>query len=203
MISGGKPWSDEEIAGAVRGDYSTNLRDIAELLDKGVAFRDSRGAIFCKRMVRDEQLRRAAKCRKRKSRTCHSDVTAMSANASGDGIEVLKLSSEPKPQKPKKQEFILPDWVPREAWEGFEEMRRKISKPMTDRARKIALGKLAELKSEGHSPELVLNQSVMNDYQGLWPLKGGGNGQSKAEQRRDANLRAAEGANRILEKMGY
>ena len=74
LISGGKPWTDEEVAAAVRGEYMTNLRDIAELLDKGVAYRDSRGAIFCKRMVRDEAERQKTKKRVQKHRS-NGDVT--------------------------------------------------------------------------------------------------------------------------------
>lgn len=78
LVSGGTPWTDEQIARATRGEYLTNLRDIAELLDMGVAFRDNRGAIFCKRMVRDEQERIAAKKRKRQSRLSHTLVTRKS-----------------------------------------------------------------------------------------------------------------------------
>jgi len=66
----GKPWSDEEIAEAIGGDIGANL----------VAQRDTRGAIFSRRMVRDEQNRRSATERKRKERSGHSRVTPMSVN---------------------------------------------------------------------------------------------------------------------------
>lgn len=52
------PWTDEEIAGAVLGDTSANLSMLSELLRKGVAYRSQSGAIFCKRMVEDEKLRK-------------------------------------------------------------------------------------------------------------------------------------------------
>src|SRR5437667_10221937 len=66
--AGGRPWGDEEIAAAIGGDIPSNLECIAELLDKGVAQRNTRGAIFSRRMVRDEQERQANKERKRKQR---------------------------------------------------------------------------------------------------------------------------------------
>lgn len=68
LATGGTPWSDEEIAAAATGDLSEGLACISELLRKGVAHRNSSGAIFSKRMVRDEQKRRADRERKRNSR---------------------------------------------------------------------------------------------------------------------------------------
>jgi hypothetical protein len=76
----GKPWSDEELAEAIGGDIGANLGYIAELVSKGVAQRDTRGAIFSRRMVRDEQTRRSATERKRKERSGHTPVTPMSVN---------------------------------------------------------------------------------------------------------------------------
>jgi hypothetical protein len=70
--AGGRPWGDEEIAAAIGGDMSSNLECMQELLAKGVAQRDARGAIFSRRMVRDEQERQAAKERKRKQRAGQS-----------------------------------------------------------------------------------------------------------------------------------
>jgi hypothetical protein len=67
--AGGRPWGDEEIAAAIGGDIASNLECIAELLAKGVAQRNARGAIFSRRLVRDEQERQAAKERKRRQRS--------------------------------------------------------------------------------------------------------------------------------------
>jgi hypothetical protein len=59
----GIPWPDEDIAAAVGGDRSENLKLLHELLEKGVCSRTAPpknggfGAIFCRRVVRDEQLR--------------------------------------------------------------------------------------------------------------------------------------------------
>lgn len=59
LATGGVPWTDQEIAAAVGGDISDGVECVAELLRKGVAYRNQAGAIFCKRMVRDEQIRKA------------------------------------------------------------------------------------------------------------------------------------------------
>ena len=57
FISAGQPWLNHEIAAAVGGDVAANLMLLDELLVKGVSRIDKRGAIFCLRMVRDEQKR--------------------------------------------------------------------------------------------------------------------------------------------------
>ena len=67
--------------------------------------------------------------------------------------------------------LLLPDWVNREAWDGFVEMRKKIKKPLTDRAMNLALKDLEKLRLEGHNPIEVLNQSTKNCWQGLFPIK--------------------------------
>lgn len=58
LATGGEPWTDEDIAAASGGDISEGLSCISELLRKGVAHRNNSGAIFSKRMVRDEQTRK-------------------------------------------------------------------------------------------------------------------------------------------------
>lgn len=67
--------------------------------------------------------------------------------------------------------FVLPDWIPKEHWDAYEEMRNKIRKPMTDAARRMAVLKLGNLNEQGHPPNQVLRQSVFNGWQGLFPIK--------------------------------
>lgn len=68
----------------------------------------------------------------------------------------------------------LPDWLPKEAWEGFEAMRKAIKKPLTDRARQMALNKLDEFRKAGHDPRRVLEQSEFNQWQDLYAPKDSG-----------------------------
>lgn len=62
-----------------------------------------------------------------------------------------------------------PEWLPAEEWEAFEEMRKRIRKPLTGRARVLAIGKLETLRAAGHDPAKVLDQSVLNSWQDLFP----------------------------------
>lgn len=83
-----------------------------------------------------------------------------------------------------KRGFQLPDWIDAETWRDFEDMRLKIRKPLTDAARRLAVRRLIEIWNEhGHHPQMVLEQSILNAWQGIWPLA-----QSRMD-RRDEELR--------------
>jgi uncharacterized protein YdaU (DUF1376 family) len=67
--------------------------------------------------------------------------------------------------------FSLPEWVPRDAWLGWEEMRRKIRKPLTDAARMVNLRKLAKLRDRGDDPTAVIEQSLANGWGGIFEIR--------------------------------
>lgn len=85
------------------------------------------------------------------------------------------LPNHSQNHKKKKQEaFQIPDWIPKDAWNSYVEMRNEIKKPMTHRAAELAVEKLAEFQRSGMAPKDVLEQSVFNSWQGLFPLKNQG-----------------------------
>jgi hypothetical protein len=65
----------------------------------------------------------------------------------------------------------LPDWIPADEWAGYERMRKTIRKPLTIDARKLAFSELAKLRAAGNEPAEVLNQSILNSWQGLFEVK--------------------------------
>jgi hypothetical protein len=68
----------------------------------------------------------------------------------------------------------LPDWIDPQTWDDFEEMRRKMRKPLTDAARRLAIKRLLFLYREHRNdPQEVLEQSILNSWQGLWPISQG------------------------------
>lgn len=83
--------------------------------------------------------------------------------------------SQSQSQKEQKQgAFAPPEWVPLEAWNAYVEMRRAIKRPLTKWAAVLAVRTLETLKVQGHDPQAVLDQSVFNAWQGLFPVHGGG-----------------------------
>jgi len=85
------------------------------------------------------------------------------------------------------QEF--PDFIPEEEFRQYLDMRKSIGKEMTGHAVKLAYGKLKKLKEQGNDPKEVLEQSIFNSWQGLFPVhkesqvEAHGRGNSKAERR--------------------
>ena len=69
-----------------------------------------------------------------------------------------------------KGEIQYPDWLPLDTFNDFKEKRKEIKKPLTGRAEELAIKELAKLKEAGNNPQAVLEQSIMNSWQGLFPL---------------------------------
>ena len=80
-------------------------------------------------------------------------------------------NQEPSNSKTKAPPSALPAWLPSESWQAFAAMRKAIKKPLTPDAVPIAIRKLDALRAEGNDPRMVLEQSTMNSWQGLFEVK--------------------------------
>jgi len=100
----------------------------------------------------------------------------------------------------KKAKFILPDWIDKDTWGAFLEMRKKKRAVPTERAKQLLVKELGKLRGEGNDPNEVLNQSIMRNYTGVFPLKGGrgvgtyqyGNREPSAERYRQSLKRPSQ-----------
>jgi phage replication O-like protein O len=77
---------------------------------------------------------------------------------------------------------IVPKWLKKEVWDAFIEMRKKMKAPATDLAIKLIIGKLEKLKEAGDEPNEVLEQSIMNNWKGIFALKNKSGGNNGAHQ---------------------
>jgi hypothetical protein len=66
---------------------------------------------------------------------------------------------------------VLPDWMPKEAWEGYVEMRKKIKKPLTDRAIGLKITALEKFRASGFDVSEILDQSTANDWTDIYEPK--------------------------------
>ena len=66
-----------------------------------------------------------------------------------------------------------PDWLDLKLWREYKKMRKLIKKPMTEYAENLAIKKLANFMVNGHSYEQILEQSILNSWQGLFEVKNG------------------------------
>ena len=70
-----------------------------------------------------------------------------------------------------KAPVIVPDWIPLESWNGFLEMRSRLKKPMTDRAKVLLFQKLDQLRKASHDVGRVLDQSTLNSWPDVYEPK--------------------------------
>jgi uncharacterized protein YdaU (DUF1376 family) len=102
---------------------------------------------------------------------CKTD--ALSSPSPSSSSSKKKTNPRAKnPRTPPPSAFVLPDWIPSDAWNDFEDHRKTIRKPLTDKSRKLAVAELSKLRDLGYPPDDVLAQSILNGWTGLFPLKG-------------------------------
>jgi hypothetical protein len=74
-------------------------------------------------------------------------------------------------KKAVKTQLELPDWIPRENWDGFVEMRQRIRKPMTPRAASLIIKKLERFMQTGQDVGAILDQSVVKSWQDVFHIR--------------------------------
>lgn len=105
-------------------------------------------------------------------------------------------SELPKPDQQEK--LTLPDWLPKKEWSDYCKHR---GKKLTDQAKTLQLTKLGKWVKQGHDPIEIINESIMNGWQGLFEPKGNKNGKPISELRgHAAAAELGKAARRIIEQ---
>jgi hypothetical protein len=99
------------------------------------------------------------------------DASTMLAPCLQVAIPETEREGERETEREKKDLSEIPDWIPLEDWNDFVAMRKQIKKPMTDRAIKIILGKLEEMKNRRIDISMVLQNSIANNWQNIYEPK--------------------------------
>ena len=97
-------------------------------------------------------------------------------------------SLKTKAQKNPLPEIELPDWIPEKAWSDYLDMRIEKKKVPTVKAIALLFAKLSDMRDAGQDLKAVLDNSTMNGWTGIFPVK--------AEQHRRPALDLDE-ANRL------
>lgn len=64
-----------------------------------------------------------------------------------------------------------PSWITQESWEAFHLARKTLKAPLTAYAEKLIVMELVRLKSAGHDPQACLDQSIMNSWRDVFPVR--------------------------------
>lgn len=126
-------------------------------------------------------------------------TTEITAETTQQGGKAKNLPEVLSKQKQAKQDINaelgpLPEWIPADAWAAFVEMRESMGKSgrLTVNAAKMVVKKLGELRAAGHPPGAVLEQSVMSNWKGVFPLKGQQVAGGRQQQLEDRNRQAID-----------
>lgn len=84
-------------------------------------------------------------------------------------INIKNIFISKKEKSEKMAELEIPDFLQKEDWINFVQHRMEIKKPMSDLAKQKAILKLQQLHNEGEKISDVINQSIVNGWQGLFP----------------------------------
>jgi biotin operon repressor len=87
----------------------------------------------------------------------------------------------------KKPAFVLPDWIPADAWAGFMEMRKRKRAVPTQRAIEVIVGKLRAWADEGYLPGDILDASTVGNWTTVYKPKEQNNGQHGSMGRTRSN----------------
>ena len=85
-----------------------------------------------------------------------------------------------------------------EALAAFAEHRKKLKKPMTDRAKELMLSKLSKMARTEQEQIAILNQSIVNGWQGVFPL----GGERKQKQAKQSAADMADDVIRMMDERG-
>jgi len=73
-----------------------------------------------------------------------------------------------KNDKNKNKVVLLPDWLDEELWKDFKDHRKKLGKPMTERAEELVIKKAEFLKDKGHNPRHLMLTAIESGWQTVY-----------------------------------
>lgn len=88
------------------------------------------------------------------------------------GLRIKDLEKDNPPTPPKEETFFsLPEFINQETWQDFLDMRKAIKKPATPKAQELLVKKLTRFREQGQDPNLILEQSIINSWAGVFEIK--------------------------------
>lgn len=112
-----------------------------------------------------------------------------------------------KEKRSKKRSLIeqsiidIPSWIKKELWTEFLQHRKSMKSPMTELAQKKAFTALEKMKGQGQNIEEVINNSIVNGWKGLFPIKEYENGNAKFDGKSGKNGKEDFDAFRVLAEL--
>lgn len=146
--------TSKKIAGVIKKDDTPYPKRCAPISEK-----------ICPHIKKDRGGESASPTESKAERQFFSPNNTINNKYNNTPLTPQRGGCEKSPSDSHSQEF-------KEAWQGFEEMRKKIRKPLTDRAKKLILAKLEKLAPGNETKQAaILDQSVERGWQGVFELQ--------------------------------
>ena len=171
-------FTDEEVSFQLRIGMEEWIKTKRVFVEKGFIDESNCVLNWDKRNMRsDSSLERVRRYREKKKKESNSvnkndNESVTLQKRKSNALDKNRIDSKKRLDKsnPKKV-FVLPDWIDSQDWKDFVEMRNRVRKPLTDRAKQLAVMDLEKLKDEGESISDVIKQSIKNSWQGFFRVK--------------------------------
>jgi 5-methylcytosine-specific restriction endonuclease McrA len=100
---------------------------------------------------------------------------------SGNGIEQKKRKEEKRRENKEKikEKTNPPECISLKVWQDFIDHRNSIKKPMTEKAKSLMIARLMEMHEKGHDVNDILENSIINGWQGVFEPRDKNNGTNK------------------------
>ena len=128
---------------------------------------------------------------------CPNEIT-QSDNAHLDRLSKSTLYKNKHKERPTNKHSANCSPELAEALAAFAEHRKKLKKPMTDRAKELLLSKLSKMASTEQEQIAILNQSIVNGWQGVFAL----GGERKQKQAKQSAADMADDVIRMMNERG-
>lgn len=115
-----------------------------------------------------------------------SQLKTSASNCKQMQADVPVIQSNPNPNPNTESESYTGDERLDDALREYIAYRKKIKKPMTDRAIQLAVKKLQKMSSDIDEQIAIIEQSILNGWQGLFPLKADKE-EKRSENKKDNN----------------
>lgn len=106
------------------------------------------------------------------AKSCNSTVPPMADKQVLKKQQVSKDRREQKKQATRKRNQIaveLPEWLDVEIWKQWTDYRSQRKKPLTLAGAELQLRDLAKFRDDGHDARKIIERSIANGWQGLFP----------------------------------
>jgi hypothetical protein len=191
LVLNGTAMTEETLSRLLGLDKQITTTTITNILAVGVASREEdTGAIYCRRMVKDEKIRQVRSIAGKQG----GNPLLVKQNKRPDllkqitttGVKQITTPSPSPSGKKRVPAVALPDWLPEPLWFEYEDMRKKKRATMTDPVRFRIIQRLTEFKENGSDPLVSLEASIRNSWTDVYERdkdggKSNGRGSGKSE----------------------